>query len=61
MYKRQATEEDLVKYAFALFLNHDFNKSLEVANMGLQKNARHAAFNQMCIRDSCMNCVTFSF
>ena len=33
-----ATEEDLVKYAFALFLNHDFEKSLEVANMGLQKN-----------------------
>ena len=32
-----ATEEDLVKYAFALFLNHDFEKSLEVANMGLQR------------------------
>ena len=42
-----ATEEDLVKYAFALFLNHDFEKSLEVANMGLQKNARHAAFNRL--------------
>ena len=42
-----ATEEDLVKYAFALFLNHDFDKSLEVANMGLQKNARHAAFNRL--------------
>ena len=28
-----ATEEELVKYAFALFLNHDFEKSLEVANM----------------------------
>ena len=42
-----ATEEDLVKYAFALFLNHDFEKSLEVANMGLQKNAHHAAFNRL--------------
>ena len=42
-----ATEEDLVKYAFALFLNHDFEKSLEVANMGLQKNPRHAAFNRL--------------
>ena len=42
-----ATEEDLVKYAFALFLNHDFEKSLEVANMGLKKNARHAAFNRL--------------
>jgi len=28
-------------------LNHDFDKSLEVANMGLQKNARHAAFNRL--------------
>ncbi|WP_044653979.1 tetratricopeptide repeat protein [Bacteroides congonensis] len=42
-----ATEEDLVKYAFALFLNHDFAKSLEVANMGLRKNPRHAAFNRL--------------
>lgn len=30
-----ATEEDLAKYAFALFLKHDFEKSLEVANIGL--------------------------
>ena len=37
----------LVKYAFALFLNHDFAKSLEVANMGLKKNPRHAAFNRL--------------
>ena len=29
-----ANEEDLVKYAFALFLNHDFAKSLEVAQKG---------------------------
>ena len=36
-----------MKYAFALFLNHDFEKSLEVANMGLKKNARHAAFNRL--------------
>ena len=42
-----ATEEDLVKYAFALFLNHDFTRSLEVANRGLEKNARHAAFNRL--------------
>ena len=42
-----ANEEDLVKYAFALFLNHDFAKSLEVANMGLKKNPRHAAFNRL--------------
>lgn len=42
-----ATEEDLVKYAFALFLNHDFQKSLEIANLGLQRNPRHAAFNRL--------------
>ena len=36
-----------MKYAFALFLNQDFEKSLEVANMGLKKNARHAAFNRL--------------
>lgn len=42
-----ATEDDLVKYSFALFLNHDFDKSLQAANMGLQKNSRHAAFNRL--------------
>lgn len=42
-----ATEDDILKYAFALFLNHDFEKSLEVARKGLQKNARHAAFNRL--------------
>lgn len=42
-----ATEKDLVKYAFTLFLNHDFEKSLEIANMGLKKNPRHAAFNRL--------------
>lgn len=43
----EATEDDLVKYAFALFLNHKFEKSLEIANKGLQRNARHAAFNRL--------------
>ena len=42
-----ATEDDLLKYAFALFLNHDFEKSLQVARKGLQKNNRHAAFNRL--------------
>ena len=32
---------------FALFLNHDFEKSLEVVRKGLQKNGRHAAFNRL--------------
>lgn len=42
-----ATEDDLLQYAFALFLNHDFEKSLEVSRKGLQKDARHAAFNRL--------------
>lgn len=43
----KATENDLVKYSFALFLNHNFEKSLEVANLGLQKNPQHAVFNRL--------------
>ncbi|WP_455585756.1 tetratricopeptide repeat protein [Bacteroides sp.] len=43
----ETTEDDLVKYAFALFLNHNFEKSLEIANRGLKSNARHAAFNRL--------------
>lgn len=42
-----ATEDDILKYAFALFLNHDFEKSLQVVQKGLQKNERHAAFNRL--------------
>ncbi len=42
-----ATEDDLLKYAFALFLNHDFEKSLEVVQKGLRKNGRQAAFNRL--------------
>lgn len=42
-----ATEDDMLKYAFALFLNHDFEHSLQIAQKGLQKNARHAAFNRL--------------
>ncbi len=36
-----------MKYAFALFLNHDFAKSIEVTDMGLKKNPRHAALNRL--------------
>ena len=43
----KATEKDLVNYSFALFLNHDFEKSLAVANLGLQKNPQHAVFNRL--------------
>ncbi len=48
-----ATEDDILKYAFALFLNHDFEKSLAVAQKGLQKNSRHAAFNRACDVQQC--------
>ena len=43
----QATEKDLVNYSFALFLNHEFEKSLAVADLGLQKNPQHAVFNRL--------------
>lgn len=42
-----ATEDDLVKYSFALFLNRDFEQSLRVASRGLGQNPRHAAFNRL--------------
>lgn len=42
-----ATEDDVLKYAFALFMNHDFENSLQVAQKGLQSNSRHAAFNRL--------------
>lgn len=42
-----ATEGDIMKYAFALFMNHDFEASLEIANKGLQQNAESATFNRL--------------
>lgn len=42
-----ATEDDLVKYSFALFLNHEFEKSLRVAQQGLEQHPRHPAFNRL--------------
>ena len=45
--KKLAEIYDLTKYSFALFLNHDFEKSLQIALMGLQKNPRDAAFNRL--------------
>jgi len=43
----EATENDITKYAFALFLNHEFEKSLQVVQKGLERNPRHAAFNRL--------------
>ncbi|MDD3321028.1 MAG: hypothetical protein PHS59_06245 [Paludibacter sp.] len=39
--------QDLTKYAMTLFLNNDFSKSLEVAQLGLQKAPRNPAFNRL--------------
>lgn len=47
----KATERDLTRHAFALFLNHDFEKSLAIANLGLQKNPQHAVFNRLRMYD----------
>ncbi|WP_321332932.1 tetratricopeptide repeat protein [uncultured Bacteroides sp.] len=43
----EATEDDMLKYAFALFLNHDFTKSLEITQLGLQRNSHYAPFNRL--------------
>jgi tetratricopeptide (TPR) repeat protein len=40
-------EKGLQNYAFALFMNHQFDKSEDIANAGLQKNPRSAAFNRL--------------
>ena len=39
--------KDLTKYAMTLFLNSNFEKSLEVANLGLKKDPRNPAFNRL--------------
>lgn len=39
--------QDLIKYAMTLFLNHDFSKSLQIAQNGLLKSPRNPAFNRL--------------
>ena len=41
------TSADLVKYAMTLFFNHEFAKSLEIANSGHVKAPRSPAFNRL--------------
>jgi tetratricopeptide (TPR) repeat protein len=43
----QATDDDRLHYAFALFMNHQFEQSLNIARQGLAKNPRHAALNRL--------------
>jgi len=38
---------DLTKYAMTLFFNQNFEKSLEVANLGIKKSPRNPAFNRL--------------
>lgn len=38
---------DLTKYSMTLFLNHQFTKSLEVAQLGLKKSEKSPAFNRL--------------
>ena len=45
--KPEATQDDRVRYAFALFLDHDFEKSLEIVNAGLQKDPKNPVFNRL--------------
>lgn len=42
-----ATESDIMSYAFALFMSHDFEASYEIANKGLQQNAESTGFNRL--------------
>jgi len=42
-----ATEDDMARYAFTLFLSHKFDESLAIAQKGLQKNSRSAVFNRL--------------
>lgn len=38
---------DLTKYSMTLFLNHEFEKSLEVAQLGIKKSPKNPAFNRL--------------
>jgi tetratricopeptide (TPR) repeat protein len=43
----QADDTDRTRYAFALFFNHEFGKSLERATQGLAKDPRDAVYNRL--------------
>ena len=44
-----ATENDILSYAFALFMAHDFEASYEIASKGLQQNAQSTGFNRLAL------------
>jgi tetratricopeptide (TPR) repeat protein len=43
----QATEAERLHYAFALFMNHQFEQSLAIVNQALSKQPRRAALNRL--------------
>ena len=45
--KSKMDDKSLQNYAFALFMNHQFDKSEEIAAIGVQKSPRSAAFNRL--------------
>jgi tetratricopeptide (TPR) repeat protein len=47
-----SNSDDLVKYALTLFFNHEFAKSLEIANNGHLKAPRNPAFNRLALYDN---------
>lgn len=42
-----ATEDDITRYAFALFMTGNYQKSLEITQKGLAKNNRSAVYNRL--------------
>ena len=47
LHSGNSSAADLTKYAMTLFFNQNFEKSLEIANLGLQKTPRSPAFNRL--------------
>ena len=45
--KNKMEERDLSDYAMSAFFKQKYDKALEVAQFGLRKNPRHAAFNRL--------------
>jgi tetratricopeptide (TPR) repeat protein len=43
----QATNDDRLHYAFALFMNHQFDRSLAIVKQGLAKDPRNAPLNRL--------------
>ncbi|MEI7501959.1 MAG: hypothetical protein WCJ61_01615 [Paludibacter sp.] len=49
LHSGNSSAADLTKYAMTLFFNQNFEKSLEIANLGLIKTPRSPAFNRLAL------------